>query len=337
MAMTVAAGPTSAALAADWTFRPLVVVPLVLVAALYLWGVIRVARRHPARRWPLIRAGSFLAGLGVIAVATLSAIETCGTTFFWIHMAQHLLLIMVAPALVIHGRPLILALHATRNPWHTRIKRLLRSRVVTVVTHPLVAFTLYTVVVVGTHLTSFNNVAVTHRWAAAGEQVAYLVSGYLYLLSGFGEEPIRWRLSHPAKMLVLVLSMSVDTFTGITLLMAGSNPWPAYAAQHHTWGPDLLTDVHYGGAVMWVGGDTIMICLILTALVPWVAGRNRNSLRMRWVENARRASMDRYAAYLPAGATARRDVDEDEQRLDAYNAWLAAMAERDRGRAHDRS
>jgi hypothetical protein len=47
--------------------------------------------------------------------------------------------------------------------------------------------------------------------------------------------------------------------------------------------------------------------------------------------------MDRYAAYLPAGATARRDVDEDEQRLDAYNAWLAAMAERDRGRAHDRS
>jgi putative copper resistance protein D len=333
MALNFAAGPTSAQLAADWTVRPLVIVPLVIAAILYLWGVARVDLKHPGGRWPLLRTGSFLAGLGVIAVATLSAIERYGTTFFWIHMGQHLLLIMAAPALIIHGRPLILALHATRNPWHTRIKRVLRSPVVSAVTNPLVAFALYTAVVVGTHLTSFNNVAITHRWAAAGEQVAYLVSGYLYLLSGFGAEPIRWRLSHPAKMLVLVLSMSVDTFTGITLLMAGSNPWPAYAAQHHTWGPDPLTDVHYGGATMWVGGDTIMIGLILTALVPWVAGRNRNSLRMRWVESARRATMDRYTGYLPAGTAVRRDVDEDEQRLDAYNAWLAEMAERDRNAA----
>lgn len=332
MALTTAAGPTSAALAADWTFRPLVVAALVVAAGLYLWGVVRVDRRHPARRWPISRTVSFLGGLGVIAVATMSAIEHYGTTFFWIHMWQHLLLIMVAPALIIHGRPLIMALHATRNPWHTRVKRVLRSRAVTAVTHPLVAFALYTGVVVGTHLTSFNNVAITHRWAAAGEQAAYLMCGYLYLLSGFGEEPIRWRLSHPAKMLVLVLSMSVDTFTGITLLMSSENPWPAYAAQHHTWGPGLVTDVHYGGAVMWVAGDTIMIGLILTALVPWVAGRNRNSVRMRWVETARRATMDRYAAYLPAGAEVRRDVDEDEQRLDAYNAWLAEMAARDRQR-----
>jgi cytochrome c oxidase assembly factor CtaG len=247
-------------------------------------------------------------------------------------MAQHLLLIMVAPALIIHGRPLILALHATRNPWHTRVKRALRSRVVTVVTCPFVTFPLYTVVVVGTHLTSFNNTAVTHRSAAVAEQVAYLAAGYLYLLSGFGEEPIRWRLSHPAKMLVLVLSMAVDTFTGITLLMSTTNPWPAYAQQHHTWGPDLVTDVHYGGAMMWVGGDTLMIGLILAALVPWVAGRNRNILRMPWVEKARRATQDRYAGYLPAGPATGHDVDEDERRLDAYNAWLAAMAERDRQR-----
>src|SRR5256885_597269 len=104
MALTVAAGPTSAELVADWTFRPLVVVPLVIAAALYLWGVARVDVRHPRGRWPLARVASFLAGLGVVAVATLSAIETYGTTFFWIHMGQHLLLIMVAPALIIHGR-----------------------------------------------------------------------------------------------------------------------------------------------------------------------------------------------------------------------------------------
>ena len=86
------------------------------------------------------------------------------------------------------------------------------------------------------------------------------------------------------------------------------------------------------GATMWIGGDTIMIALVLTALVPWVAGRSRSSARMPWVENARKANMDKYAKYLPAGGKSAHDVDEDEARLDAYNAWLAAMSERDRQR-----
>ncbi|GGK99788.1 cytochrome c oxidase assembly protein [Mangrovihabitans endophyticus] len=327
MALT-AAGPTTAEIAADWSWRPLVLVPLVAAAVLYLWGVLRVRREHPARPWPLGRSAAFLGGLAVLAVALLSAIGRYDTVLFWVHMVQHLMLIMVAPALLIHGRPLILAMHATHNPWHGRIKRVLRSRVVTVVTCPLVAIPLYAAVVVVTHLTSFNNLVVRQPAVAAAEEATYLLVGYLYLLSGFGEEPIRWRLSRPAKILVLVLSMPIDTFTGITLLMTTTNPWPAYAAR--SWGPDPVTDVHYGGAMMWIAGDTIMIALMLAALVPWVAGRTRSSARLRLVENARRAAMDRYAAYAPASRPGGGDVDEDEARLDAYNAWLAAMAERDR-------
>ncbi|MDT5042611.1 MAG: putative rane protein [Actinoplanes sp.] len=332
---TMADAPTFAVLAADWSFRPFVIVPLIAVAGLYVSGVVRVWRRHPAGPWPLARTASFFAGLAVIALCLLSAIEHYGTMFFWVHMLQHLLLIMVAPALLIHGRPFILAMHASRNPLHTRIKRALRSPVVTVVTNPLVSIPLYIVVVIGTHLTSFNDVVITHHGAAVAEEFAYLIAGYLYLLSGFGEEPIRWRLSRPAKIIVLVLSMSIDTFTGITLLMTTTAPWPGYAAQHHTWGPDPITDVHYGGAMMWIGGDSIMILLVIAALVPWVTGRSRNISRMQWVERARRAHFDHYAGYLPDPATrptGHGDVDEDERRLDAYNAWLAAMSERDRQR-----
>jgi cytochrome c oxidase assembly factor CtaG len=201
---------------------------------------------------------------------------------------------------------------------------------VTVLSSPVISIALYAVVVVGTHLTSFNNVVITHPAVAVAEQAAYLAVGYLYLLSGFGDEPVRWRLARPTKILVLVLSMSIDTFTGITLLMTDENPWPAYAQKPRSWGPDIITDIHDGGAMMWIGGDIIMLTLVVIALVPWVAGRTRSSSRMRWVESARRATMDRYAAYLPAGASGRGDLDSDEARLDAYNAWLAAMSERDR-------
>jgi putative copper resistance protein D len=325
--------PTASALLGTWTFHPIVTALLVLAAALYAWGMARVHRRHPARPWSLGRAASFAAGLAVVAVAVMSAIGRYDTTFFWVHMIQHLLLIMVAPALLIHGKPLTLAMHASRNPLHTIIKRMLRSRVVTVITCPLVAVPAYAAVVVATHLTSFNNQVVLHPPVAAAEQVAYLVIGYLYLISGFGDEPIRWRLSRPGKMVVILLSMPIDTFTGLTLLTTHTEPWPAYATQHHTFGPGLITDVHWGGAMMWIGGDTIMIALIVTALIPWIAGRSHGGARMRWIEQARRANLDRYAtAPAQAGTVRRTDIDDDDARLEAYNAWLAQMNARDRAR-----
>ncbi len=326
----MASAPSPADLLADWHLNPSVTLALVATGGLYAWGVRAVRRRHPARPWPAGRSASFYAGLATIALAVLSAIGHYGTTFFWVHMIQHLLLIMVAPALLIHGRPWILALHATRNPWHRRIRAALRSRVVTVLTCPVVAVPIYAGVVVATHLTSFNNLVITNRTAEALELTAYLVAGYLYLLSGFGDEPIRWRLSGPAKMVIILLSMPIDTFTGITLLMTETPQWPAYATVYPGWGPDPITDLQWSGAMMWVGGDSLMIALIVVAMIPWLRGRGRAGGRMRWIEKARRATYD---AYLPAGTTTGSgigQVDDDDAVLDAYNDWLARMSRQER-------
>ena len=46
--------------ATNWQFAPVVTVFTAVVAALYLWGAVRVTRRHPARPWPLLRTASFL-------------------------------------------------------------------------------------------------------------------------------------------------------------------------------------------------------------------------------------------------------------------------------------
>src|SRR5438477_12382631 len=114
-----------------WQFAPAVTVLVVAAAGLYLWGVLRVRRRHPARPWPAWRTASFLGGLAVIVIATQSGIGSYDDVLFWDHMVQHLLLLMVAPPLLVVGQPATLLLHASRNPVHTWGKKLLRSRVVT--------------------------------------------------------------------------------------------------------------------------------------------------------------------------------------------------------------
>src|SRR5262249_15761319 len=80
---------------AVWPLPPAVTGGVVVAAGLYLWGVRRVARRHPARPWPAWRTWMFLGGLAVVVLATESGIGSYDDVLFWDHMVQHLMLIMV--------------------------------------------------------------------------------------------------------------------------------------------------------------------------------------------------------------------------------------------------
>jgi cytochrome c oxidase assembly factor CtaG len=318
-----------------WQWAPVVTVIVVAAAALYLWGTFRVARRHPARPWPRWRTGIFLGGLLVIVLATESGVGSYDDVLFWDHMIQHLLLIMVAPALLIAGRPMTLLLHASRNPLHTWAKRVLRSRVVAALTWPPFGIAAYAATIVGTHLTSFMGLVLTNAAVHDAELALFVVVGYLYLLPLVGSEPIRWRLSYPVRLIFLFIAMPVDAFTGVVLGSYQTDPF--VPLDPRSWGPSAVDDLHDGGAVMWIGGAAIMFVMIQVTFWQWSRER-RPSVSMGWLEVARQASLaDRIAeagpaktASVPAAApraagTSRTDLDEDEDQLAAYNAYLARI------------
>ena len=94
----------------------------------YLTGVALVPVRSPGERWPVRRTASFLAGLGVCGFATNGSIAVYDQVLFTAHMAGHLALVMVAPALLVAGRPLLLLL-ASPPARRARLERVLRGRV----------------------------------------------------------------------------------------------------------------------------------------------------------------------------------------------------------------
>jgi len=313
----------------EWEFAPVVTAIVAALALAYLVGMWRVRRAHPARPWPLLRALSFFAGLGVIVVATQSSVGAYDDVLFSIHMVQHLLLIMVAPPLLVLGRPVMLALHATHNPAHRWILRVVRSRVVTVLTCPPVAAAVYAVTIVGTHLTGFMNVTLHHENVHNAEHVLYLLAGYLYFLPLLGSEPIRWRMSYPGRFLLLALTMPVDTFVGVVLIQANHELFPAYADAHRTWGPGLVADLHDGGAIMWIGGDAIMFALMVCLFIALLRDRSAQESMGSWLESARRqALLDRTAEAGDRSDGSRSHpaatVDDDEH-LAAYNSYLASL------------
>ena len=334
-----------------WQWAPVITAIAVIAAAAYLWGVRRVGHRHPARPWPRWRTGMFLGGLLVIVLATESGLGSYDDVLFWDHMIQHLLLIMVAPALLIVGQPVTLLLHASRNPLHTWTKRIVRSPVAAALTWPPFGIAAYAATIIGTHLTGFMNLVLTNDAVHNAEHALFIIIGYLYLLPLLGSEPIRWRLSYPVRLIFLFIAMPVDAFTGVALGSYSSDPFPVTSGmRHRTWGPSPVDDVHIGGAVMWVGGSGIMFVLIMGTFLAWTR-RSQRAEGRGWLEAARRANLEHLTGAdvslaasaaspgtvprtgaatgsggpaAPAGK-ARSHIDEDDDQLAAYNAFLARI------------
>lgn len=326
-----------------WQLDAVALLAVTAAGAGYGWAARRVRLRHPSRPWPTARTASFAAGLATIVLATGSSVGVYDMTLFSVHMVQHLALIMVAPPLLAAGRPLTLTLHALRNPWHTRIKRAARSRPVTVLTWPPVAYAGYAGTIVGTHLTGLMDEVMRRPWLGQAEHLLYLAAGYVFFVLVFGDEPIRWRMAMPGRFVLVALSMAVDTFVGIVLLQGVH---PVAMLPHPGWGSSALVDTQTGGAIMWFFGDGIMAVLLVLLFRAWVrrpeyARRASHS----WLEQARQSAFaahtgDQRSAGPPVGPgaggsppTARpADLDDDVAALAAYNAWLARLHRRDPAR-----
>ncbi|MGN6680323.1 MAG: cytochrome c oxidase assembly protein [Streptosporangiaceae bacterium] len=303
----------------QWQAAPVVTVSVVVAAALYLWGVVRVGREHPARPWPRWRTGLFLGGLAIIVISLQSGIGTYDDVLFWDHMVQHLLLIMAVPPLLIFGKPLTLLLHASRNPLHTWVKRVLRSRVATFLTWPVFGFAAYAVAIVVLHLTSAANLIARNDVAHEAEHVVFLVVGYLFFLPIIGSEPIKWRLSYPTKLILLFLIMPVDTFTGLVLGYANRGTPGLTLGPRPSWAGTATADLHAGGAAMWVGGDGLMFVMMMVVFLMWSTDTRTETRTRGWLESARRATV------APSAMAADADIDEDDEQLAAYNEYLSQL------------
>ncbi len=249
-------------------------VPCLLLAgalALYLVGVARVPS------WPPGRTAWFVAGIVVTFLATQSVLGVYDMVLFSVHMVQHLLLIMVAAPLFAAAAPLDLASAALRGKPKSAVDGFIDGPVGGVVLHPAFGFLAYVVFIPATHLSGIMNATMSHLWLHHLEQIAFIVVGYLFFRHVFGIERGPRPLHPGLRLVFLMAAVPVDTFTGLTLDMSSHNPFPVFATYHRTWGPSVLSDVHLGGGIMWIGGDMLMLLAMIPATVLWVRYEDRRT------------------------------------------------------------
>ncbi len=251
----------------SWSPDPLAVVPIALAASLYAVGMRRAAQRgapHP-RGYSL----AFFAGIAVLAVALVSPVDAYANASLSVHMAQHLLLTLVAPPLLALGAPIALALRATRPETARLLARLLRSDLVVALANPIVGWLLFVGVAFGVHLTPVFDLSLRHTFVHALEHALWLGAALVYWWPIVGRDPSPHPVSFPVRLLSLTLAMPATSFLALALYSADAPLYPTYALLPAPWGPAALADQRAAATMMWLVGNLTMVVGMLFVAAAW--------------------------------------------------------------------
>jgi putative membrane protein len=246
---------------------------LVVAAGLYILGVRGYDAQHPDEGFPRLWAAAFTSGIAALVLALVGPVERLADEKFSWHMVQHLLLVMVAPPLLLLGRPLLL----TRRASSPRVRRLvtsvLRSRVIHALTHPVVAWVGFVSVLWATHFTDLYQLALTNGWVHAAEHGLYFGAGMIFWFPVVGVEPSPRRLSHGARLLYLFTAAAAGALLASTLLQSARVLYPAYG------GAGAMADQHAAGAIMWIGEGLLFLLALLIVTASWARQDRRDADR----------------------------------------------------------
>ena len=245
----------------DWTWDPLIVGALALTAVLYL----RIVRRFPVRaRQPLY----FWAGLLSLTLALLSPLDRGAAYLFTLHMAQHMVLFMVAPPLLALAVPPSLLGWAYQRALLRRLLRFLWS--------PVPCLVLYNGVLLFWHFPPAYDATLRSPWIHALEHVSFVGAGMVFWGVIASPAPGLVRASLGLRLALVLVADVVNFILGFALASAGRPLYEPYTGVARLWDLSPLDDVKLGGAVMWVMGQmmyAIPVLLLLSAILSREGGR----------------------------------------------------------------
>lgn len=254
----------------------------VIAAVLHARGVrhqLRVtsAARLGALRWRIL---AFYAALATIVAALDSPIDDEVTKLFWVHMVQHVMLMMIAAPLLVLGAPWLpiwkgLPLRArkqlgvwylTSPAWQT-VRRAAR-RLVT----PLVAWTLFNVDLCAWHVPGVYELTLRNQAVHELEHVSFLVLGVLFWIQVLDSPPLRARLDLATGVAYVLTAATVAWALAIVLAFASSPFYSAYAELgSRPGGITALADQHLAAGIMWGPGSVPYATFVFVALYRWLA------------------------------------------------------------------
>ena len=268
--------------------------------ALYAGGIGRYNRRHPSRPFSRARAAAFATGILVAAASLGPPLDGLSAWFLSAHMAQHLLLMLVAAPLVLIGTPLRVARQSGVRLLEAASARVSHSRAAAALTWPPAAWACFAAVLAGSHFTPLYDAALEYPAVHVLEHALYLAAALVFWYPVVGLEPSRWRLGYGLRLLYLAAALPVQSFIGLAIFSSRHVLYPHYAVTAAVRGTSALADQQAGGLIMWLGGGLPVIAAMLVTAAAWAAEDRRAGDHLDGAERSSRNSPTSASVTPPA-------------------------------------
>lgn len=248
---------------AVWDFPPVVCTALALVSVIYTVGFLRIRRTRPTQ-FPSWRWVGFIAGILSLFVAVSSPLDTFSDRLLIIHMAQHFVLMSIAPPLIVFGSPVVPMLRGLPL-WFVRpvLGPLIRLRWLREFFHALVqpkaAWLLMNLAYIGWHIPAAYEAALANENIHNVEHACFFFTSVLFWWPIIEPWPSRLQTSRWMLLPYLLGADVVNTGISAFLVFAGRLAYPSYGEQPRMFGLSALADQAAAGAFMWVLGSIVFL------------------------------------------------------------------------------
>ncbi|CAN5462459.1 hypothetical protein BH18ACT1_BH18ACT1_07990 [soil metagenome] len=266
-----------------WQPHPEVWLLAASLAAMAWYAVVKVGRRAVRPGETVVTRSQVLWGTGALALLVLASdwpVHDLAEEYLYsVHMAQHLLLSFIVPAMALLATPTWLArLVVGQGRGYRTLRRLAR---------PVPATLLFNAVVVLTHVPAVVNASTSSGPLHYGLHVLLVSVAVLMWLPVCGPLP-ELRFPLPTQMVYLFLQSIIPTVPAGWLTFAEGVVYDSYDVLPRVFGLSVTHDQQVAGLLMKLGGGFFLWTVILVLFVRF-ATRHLEDDRARGVALDRRA------------------------------------------------
>lgn len=230
-----------------------------------LWYISERVARHSIST---IRQISFLTGLTLTLILLVGPVPHAAVRIFWVHMVQHIGLMMLISPLLVLGAPVAVATSSKRPKVRAVVHTLGSNPLIRQLFKPQVGFAIFLAVLIATHFSPLANLGMTNPNAHCLELILFLLAGFIYYYSVMEGNPHPFLVPFSLRVISLFAMMLPETMVGF-FLYSGNRV--LHSLPRQTSMQMGLADQRRGGAIMWAMGMLIDTVWIVLAAKDWFA------------------------------------------------------------------
>src|SRR6478609_623400 len=261
-----------------WTLDPLALTTIGSSIAVYNRGLVNLWRSAGVgagigRR----EAAAFYAGQLTLLVALVSPIDRLSDLLFSAHMTQHEILLVVAPPLVVLGKPVVAFAWAFGERRRAAVMRALDSKLVSrtwwLLSAPLMILLVHGAVLWLWHIPVLFEAALRSEWIHAFQHASFFLTAVVFW---WGVARGRYGRGGYGLAAAFVFATAMHTSILGALLTVASRLWyPLYSVRGAPWSVDVLEDQQLAGLIMWVPAGVLLGLLALGLFAAWLGEAGR--------------------------------------------------------------